>query len=255
MFDFDGDGRAEVVYADEQTFRIFDGRTGDVLFDDPSHSSNTRMEMPIVVDVDNDGKAEVVVPEPNGDPMLGGIEIWEDADNNWVRTRRIWNQHTYHVTNITEDGQVPRNEEENWLNGRLNNFRQNVQPGGVFDATDLVVVSIEVVDCENEAVTIRVTVGNRGAIGAAPGVPVHVVVQADTGENIDLGFMPTTTLLLPGGEESLEFVLRVEGGIGFQTFTATATVDSDGMGGSTYNECVEDNNASTSDTLQTCTIL
>ena len=87
------------------------------------------MEMPIVVDVDNDGKSEVVVPEPNTDRSFGGIEIWEDVDNNWVRTRRIWNQHAYHVTNITEDGQVPRNEEPNWLNSRLNNFRQNVQPG------------------------------------------------------------------------------------------------------------------------------
>ena len=28
-------------------------------------------EMPIVVDVDNDGKSEVVIPEPNRDPALG----------------------------------------------------------------------------------------------------------------------------------------------------------------------------------------
>ncbi|MEZ4340537.1 MAG: VCBS repeat-containing protein [Sandaracinaceae bacterium] len=100
MFDFEGDGAAEVVYADENSFRIFDGRTGRVLYQDDCTSSNTRLEMPIV-DVDNDGKSEVVIPEPNRSSVdLGGIEIWEDAENNWVRTRRVWNQHTYHVTNI-----------------------------------------------------------------------------------------------------------------------------------------------------------
>ena len=65
VFDFEGDGAAEVVYADETTFRIFDGRDGTILFEDDTHASNTRMEMPIVVDVDNDGKSEVIIPEPN----------------------------------------------------------------------------------------------------------------------------------------------------------------------------------------------
>ena len=61
-------------------------------------------------------------------------EVWEDLSNNWVRTRRIWNQHTYHVTNVTEDGQIPRHEAPNWLDPGLNNFRQNVQTDGLFDA-------------------------------------------------------------------------------------------------------------------------
>lgn len=250
VFDFEGDGRAEVVYADERTFRIFDGRTGAILFEDDTHRSNTRMEMPIVVDVDNDGQAEVVVPEPNtSSPTLGGIEIWEDTDNNWVRTRRIWNQHTYHVTNVTEDGQIPRDEEENWLNSRLNNFRQNVQPGGLFDATDLIVESIELADCDpTVGATIAVTVGNQGAVGAAPGVPVHVVVTPDGAAAIDLGVMRTTRLLLPGGSETLRFLLPAgPGGFSFATFSVTATVDSDGVGGSRYNECDEDNNTLTTD--------
>ena len=69
----------------------------------------TASEMPIVVDVDNDGKSEVVIPEPNTDADSGGIEIWEDSHNNWVRTRRIWNQYAYNVTNVTEDGQILAN--------------------------------------------------------------------------------------------------------------------------------------------------
>ena len=130
VFDFEGDGSAELLYADETSFRIFDGVDGSVLFRDDSHSSNTRLEMPIVVDVDNDGKSEIVVPEQNLDAGHGGITIWEDVRNNWVRARRIWNQHSYSVTNVTEDGQIPRLPESNWRHSRLNNFRQNVQVCG-----------------------------------------------------------------------------------------------------------------------------
>ena len=118
------------MYADETSFRIFDGVDGSVLFRDDSHSSNTRLEMPIVVDVDNDGKSEIVVPEQNLDAGHGGITIWEDVRNNWVRARRIWNQHSYSVTNVTEDGQIPRLPESNWRHSRLNNFRQNAQVCG-----------------------------------------------------------------------------------------------------------------------------
>lgn len=158
VFDFEGDGVAEVVCADEQSFRIFDGRSGEVLFNDTSHASNTRMEMPVVAGVDNDGKSEIVVPEPNGSSSaLGGIEIWEDADNNWIRTRRVWNQHAYHTTNITEDGQVPSTEAPNWTDDRLNNFRQNVQPAGLFGAPDLRVTSIELDECVASG-TLRVAV-------------------------------------------------------------------------------------------------
>ena len=32
VFDFNGDGRAEVIYNDQTHFRIYDGSTGDVLF-------------------------------------------------------------------------------------------------------------------------------------------------------------------------------------------------------------------------------
>lgn len=254
VFDFEGDGRAEVVYADETRFRIFDGQTGAILYEDTTHLSNTRMEMPIVVDVDNDGKSEVVVPEPNQSSVnLGGIEIWEDTDNNWVRTRRVWNQHTYHVTNITDDGQVPADEEVNWSNPRLNNFRQNVQPGGLFDAPDLFIVSIEIDECFSSGIAdIAVTVGNRGALGVAAGVPVIASATPEGGAPESLGLMRTTTFLLPGQEETVIFRYEPAGGWSFGSFTVTAIVDDDGMGGSEYNECDETNNEGMSEVLMTC---
>lgn len=253
VFDFDGDGAAEVVYADETTFRIFAGVDGTILYEDSSHTSNTRMEMPIVVDVDNDGKSEVLVPEPNPSVSgLGGIEVWEDANNNWVRTRRIWNQHAYHVTNIQEDGQVPAIAPRNWDNDRLNNFRQNVQPAGLFDAPDLTVLSIEL-DCNVVPGELRVivTVANQGALGVAAGVPVLAsAAPGDGGEPVSLGVQRTTTFMLPGQQERLVFEIPFSD----TTYVIGATVDDDGEGGASYNECDETNNSLEGEMLSSCLI-
>jgi hypothetical protein len=255
VFDFDGDGRAEVVYADERNFRIFDGTNGTILFDDPLHRSNTRLEMPIVVDVDNDGQSEVLVAEAPGDDSPDGLVVWTDAGNNWVRTRRIWNQHTYHVTNVSEDGQIPRVEMPNWSSPRLNNFRQNVQPGGLFDAPDLFVASIELALCDaaEGRLDLVVTVGNRGALAVAAGVPVVVRATPAGGTAQVVGVVRTATFLLPGRTERLPISWTPAGGFTFPNFTVDATVDDDGMGGAAYNECDETNNAATSATLMTCT--
>ncbi len=251
VFDFEGDGRAEVIYADERSFRIFDGQTGAILFSDDTHISNTRVEMPVVVDVDNDGKSEILVPEPRNTAEGGGIEVWEDTDNNWVRTRRIWNQHSYHVTNITEDGQVPRLEEPNWMNPELNNFRQNVQPDNIFDAPDLVVLEVETIGCTADGnVRIQVTVANEGAIGAGSGLPVAVYATPMGGAETFVGVVRTTRLLLPGQVQRLEIEWAAPEST--RMLDARAVVDSDGMGGSEYRECREGNNEGEGGGLMGC---
>jgi len=62
VFDFQGDGAAEVLYNDECFFHIFDGTTGAELVNPviPS-SSRTSAEYPLVADVDGDGNAEMIV--------------------------------------------------------------------------------------------------------------------------------------------------------------------------------------------------
>lgn len=257
VFDFEGDGAAEVLYADEVSFRIFSGSTGAVLFNDSTHRSNTRMEMPLVVDLDNDGKAEVVVPEPddNGatDGNTAGIDVWRDLANNWVRTRRIWNQHSYHITNISEDGQVPRQEPRNWSNPRFNNFRQNVQPDGLFDATDLQVSSVQA-NCltPGRKSQIQVTLSNRGVLSAAAGVPVRVEVRGDMGDVIPVTVLYSSKRLLGGQSETLVVEWDFPAGSPSREFQVLATADADGNGGGLYNECNEGNNQKTSDVARMC---
>ena len=55
VFDFNGDGLAEVAYNDECYMMIFDGRNGEMYFEEDSRS-RTAFENPVVADVDNDGK-------------------------------------------------------------------------------------------------------------------------------------------------------------------------------------------------------
>ncbi len=68
VFDFEGDGAAEVLYADECYVRVMRGTDGAVMWSHP-RSSASWYEAPIVADVDGDQLAEMVVPI---DPYAGG---------------------------------------------------------------------------------------------------------------------------------------------------------------------------------------
>jgi hypothetical protein len=138
-YDFDGDGRAEALFADECYLRVYAGADGSVLLEMPN-SSATNHEFPVVADVDGDGDAEllVVASAQAGcvDPERHGLYIYGDAAGEWAPTRKLWTQHTYHVTNATEEGNVPIVESNNWHDPALNNYRQS-SPEPVSDPTAL----------------------------------------------------------------------------------------------------------------------
>lgn len=60
VFDFEADGKSEVVYADECFVRVYSGTEGKVLFSQ-YHSSCTWNENPVIADVDGDYRADMVV--------------------------------------------------------------------------------------------------------------------------------------------------------------------------------------------------
>ncbi|MCL2326195.1 MAG: hypothetical protein FWC40_06865, partial [Proteobacteria bacterium] len=85
LFDFDGDGKMEAVYADECYTRVYDGATGDVLFS-AYRSSATWHEMPVIADVSNDQSAKIIIGSNNSmncaspDPIHRGLRCVEDED-------------------------------------------------------------------------------------------------------------------------------------------------------------------------------
>jgi len=131
-FDFLGDGVAEAMYGDEHQLYVLDG-DGEPLLMVP-RSSGTLQEYPVVVDVDNDGSAEILVVSNQGwfgDQTAPALQVVRDVEDRWIPARRIWNQHTYHVTNVREDGTIPAVEPRHFE--LLNTFRTQAQieAGGV----------------------------------------------------------------------------------------------------------------------------
>jgi len=121
-YDFNGNGRDEVIVQDHFKVAIVDGLTGKELFQ-VANSTATLWEYPIVVDLEGDNNAEMIVVSNNkiGNYNINtGVSVYQSSDNNkpWVNATRIWNQHSFHMTNINQDGTVPLVEENSWL---LNN--------------------------------------------------------------------------------------------------------------------------------------
>jgi hypothetical protein len=239
VFDFNGDGAAEVVYSDEVHLWMYDGTTGTNLIPDTCNTSGTLWEYPVIADVDNDGQADIVIPSNayalscNGTKQ-SGITIFGSASSTWVRTRRVWNQHTYHVTNIAEDGSLPSPEADNWLTPGLNNFRQNKQPGGEFSAPDLIVGVFP--KCVGDY-GLFARVRNIGEAAVPPGVLVGF--YAGTPPNgTKIGEVATSQWLFSLGSEDVFLPLA-----SVPASVVYAVVD-DGGPAHAWVECRTDNNTS-----------
>ncbi len=121
IFDLEGDGIAEVLYNDHAALHVFDGPTGATRQAIPN-SSATLLEYPVVADADNDGHADVLVAA-NGYSFAccdAGVRVFA-GDVPLAPVRPLYNQHSYHVTNILDDGSIPAREEPSW--SRQNTFR------------------------------------------------------------------------------------------------------------------------------------
>ncbi|PRQ05287.1 hypothetical protein ENSA5_04060 [Enhygromyxa salina] len=260
VFDFDGDGRSEVIYADEWYLRIYPGVEPDcqldpdgpgcdqdmtdaeILFIDIT-SSGTRVEYPVIADVDGDFKAEIVVSTNNnfdqGNIGDAGIEVFEDRLDNWVATLPIWNQHTYHVTNVDAAGGIPIIEEDNWdfpAGDPHNSYRRNSQGAVENCAPDLVAQDLETIGICRDDVTVSARVCNQGCLGVGPGVDVSFT-EADAGL---LGTVPTAQAIPAGGCVKVQLTVPAPGAA---PYNVTVSVDDDGMSSGAFNECIEDNNA------------
>lgn len=87
LFDFEGDGTAEAIYADECFARIYSGKTGEILFSQ-AHSSCTWNEYPVVADVAGNFRSKLIVPSnenctvscPAVDPIFKGLRCTSSAE-------------------------------------------------------------------------------------------------------------------------------------------------------------------------------
>jgi gliding motility-associated-like protein len=121
VFDFDCDGKAQVVYRDENILYVWDGETGNVLASIPCGSA-TRSELPTIVDVDGDGQVNIVCACGSNGAGSGVVKAFNSSTNQWVGSRKVMNQHSYFVTNINDDLSIPIQQQNNSLIPQINGF-------------------------------------------------------------------------------------------------------------------------------------
>lgn len=222
IFDFNGDGTGEAVYRDECFIRVYDGKSGAVLFSAPG-SSGTGQEYPTIADVDGDFATEIVVPRtpyagcPAKDPLFpmgpmftpaAGFVIYRDPMDRWANSRPVWNQHAYSVTHVTDDARIPKASEfvNNWQAPGLNNFRQNAQGGfGLLKIADLTVELIDLgqlCDFRGGTKELQAEVCNRGTNPVQDGVVVEFLETELPDQPVEQAMSVctamTSKLLLPG---------------------------------------------------------
>jgi len=253
VFDFEGKGEATVVYSDQCFFHVFDGKSGQSLISEPN-SSCTAYEMPIVADIDGTGRAKILVPNNNICPTqcagmwpgvtanrLVGLKALRSPSDKWVNTRSVWNQHTYHVTNVNLDGTLPFPETNSWAPGQSNSYRQNVQGQGQFSSPDLSVCAVDadMTNCRSGPAKASAVVYNGGALVSRPGVTVDFYVVLENGQTAHLGQTATTRSLKPGDSETVSVPWNTPPQT--QSVQVKAVVDEQGVIG----DCHPENNTAT----------
>ncbi len=206
VFDFEGDGAADVVYGDEITLWVYDGATGAVKLQVDDHASGTLYEYPLIVDVDHDGSTEIVLASNNyAYGGWNGITVIGDQNGTWRPSRGIWNQYAYSITNVNDDGSIPTVAEANWL--RFNNFRTaGSLYGNTDELADLAAGPPETctLECVGNDVQIVLPVGNSGLADA--GAFRVRVVPADGGPPL----LDQTLIGLPAGRQMEVGPLSIE---------------------------------------------
>lgn len=252
VFDFDANGAAEAVYADECFLRVYEGATGKVLYS-AARSSGTTYENPVIVDADGDYRTEIVSAVndyagslgcPATDPLFPGatyqqnhgIVVLRDAQDLWAASRPVWNQHAYAVTHVGDAGALPKSSavKPNWKDATLNNFRQNVQGDltalGVPDLTAGGEVGI--VDCDGGAAYVEARVCNRGTLPMVSGTEVGFYEGAPDGPELCRATIPVA---LKAGEC---MVVGCDANLGSKVVDVFVLVDPDAL----TDECHEKNN-------------
>ncbi len=243
VFDFDGDGKAEVIYADECFLRVYNGADGSTRFC-AYNTNGTHYEYPVIADINNDNHAEILLSatylseqysckdlakDTNPQEKYGvddctrplieagvintqvtGIRAFASPNNDWVNTRKIYNQHAYSITNVSDDGTIPMKVRNNWSIKALNNFRLNVQPGATY-LPDLEIKDISSPRKCAEKTPIYFNIYNVGWAAAPKDITIHIwASDAENGEFSEIGTIKTKNSIKPTEYEALEFQVPID---------------------------------------------
>ncbi|HCH66335.1 MAG TPA: hypothetical protein DFR83_26260 [Deltaproteobacteria bacterium] len=236
-FDFEGDGFPEAIHMTRQ-IRLLSGTDGQPRYsDDGLLDCPMAYDHPVVVDIDNDDSAELV--------LLGnyGLRILGDRLNGWADAGEVWNQHSFSLTNINPDLTVPTYSAGNWP--EYNTFRSGEtranrgQASGRVDLQSELVHRCEV-ECDRGMVQLTLRLANAGMADAGDVITAALYAESDAGARTLLHVLDFGTLVRSGyTTEGLTLQLDLED---LPDGRLVLVADDDGEGTSRIDECDEDNN-------------
>lgn len=207
IFDFCGDGSADIVYRDQDFLRVINGATGMVSFQDNCLSA-THIEAPLVLDVDADGQTEIVIQcGTNGTALTGTVVAYEAIGTPGISSRKVWNQHAYFNTNINEDLSVPQFQQNPSIIGDslvLNTFlNQYFNPN--FPSPDGA-IAFNDVQCDMDSLLISLEICNAGDNVLPPQTPVSAYIgNPQTSAAVWIGTVPIGTDVALGACDTITF--------------------------------------------------
>lgn len=235
-FDFDLDGRKEVVYGDGEALYVLDGTTGTVLYQH-DRVSPTADDRVLVVDLDGDDSVEIVASTFGGGygPML---RAYGNVNRDWPPGTQMWPSATWSGTSLLPDGRVPRTPHKPWLTTKV----WRGQPEVPIFGSDLrpAIGDTCVASCEADGeVRMAVRLENLGPDEVEAGVPVAVYGLDGTGERVLLTVLTSAQWLDDG-----------RAGASWEVVTTTAqaarglviVAGDDGTGSVHADDCGGDNN-------------
>ena len=192
-FDFNQDGLMEIVYRDQTDLRIMDGITGENKAT-IACPAPTAVECAVIVDLDKDGEAEIVVSSCTADNHAKIVVFKSPPDVHWAPARHVWNQHAYNVVNVHDDLTIPAynfnpatifTDPEGVVRRPFNNFLQQAttldQYGRPFiTATNLAITPEPEVTLAGNEARIELTICNHGDLDFY--APIAISLYTNTGE-------------------------------------------------------------------------
>ena len=195
VFDFNMDGKSEIVYRGMDELFVADGTTLNYLCTPIPIHSQTLTEYPVVADVNGDGVAEIVIANSSArTTYMGWLSVYgEVKSGSWSSARPVWNQWAYNSVNVNADLTIPQYQygvASLYPNGTrpFNSFlAQNPiidQQGDIFvPAADAAVTSCNN-SIQNDSIEITVNFCNNGDANLVAPFEVTTYKNAYRGEVI-----------------------------------------------------------------------
>jgi hypothetical protein len=180
--------------------------------------------------------------------------VYHDKNEGWARTRGMWNQHAYSITNINNDGTIPAHPAISWQKPRLNTFRSNVANNfgdgpSPYAAPDLTLSEANAM-CEGSTLNFSAVILNQGAAEVAGGLKVSFY-RGNPAQGGSLVGMTTVPEPIPAGASTIvSLTISPLPSAGSDSFFIVA--DDDGSGAGQDTECDESNNSASGTVDFTC---